>query len=122
MIKKTVRAGHEQEDIQLAREALDLELKATEKALIVIRRDNGVDAFAGKVTGRAGASWREAIWLKVDDDVLLQVLTTDEYNDWFHGYPETCSVALDENRNVSARLIPTASNYEIEDAYLAAEV
>jgi hypothetical protein len=121
MITIEVNAASEAEDIQAGRDALDLELGRPEKVIMVIRGDTDMDGFAAMASGRAATSWREVIWCKVDNDLLQGILSNAEYQGWFAGNPGSCSVVLDGERQVRERLEVSATDFEIEMAFLEAE-
>lgn len=122
MIEQVIRPDHEAEDKQAAREALDAELAANEKMLMVIRGGDEVADFANKAGGRADPfGWREAIWIKAAAHVLEDILTGEESQEWFEGHDAACAVVLDGERQVSSRLEPTASKRKIDSAFLTAK-
>ncbi len=114
-----VRAGHETEDIAEGRKTIQLELDHPSKNVMVIcGRTPEVSHFADRAAVRTDAfPWRSAVWVKAPD----QILTKQQFKEWFKDDDASCAVVFDFHDTPVARLKVTASLTAIEDAYLLAQ-
>lgn len=113
-----LRLGHEEEDRQWGRYVIQTEVAHPSKTVMLIRGDSPeVAHLADRAATRSnGLGWREVIWVRdhslFPDDTELR---------WFGYEDRYAAVVLDFNDAPAARLDMSATLYDIEQAFLAAQ-
>ena len=118
-----VRPGNEDEDIAAGKVVVNMELDHPAKTVAIIRGEDPLTAqFADRVGVRSDPfPWREAVWLKVDNDTVKRILSADQYSTCFGSDESAAAAILDFADQLSSHLDNSASLMDIENAFLSTD-